>query len=51
MPKFAGIIVDISHESVDRPFSYKIKESMQEDITVGTGVLVPFGRGNKLVKG
>jgi len=49
--KFAGVIVDISHESVDRPFSYKIKESMQDDIAIGTCVRVPFGRGNKLVKG
>ena len=51
MPKFAGIIVDISHESVDRPFSYKIKESMQKDIAIGSCVRVPFGRGNKLLKG
>jgi len=51
MPKFAGIIVDISHESVDRPFSYKIKESMQKDIAIGSCVQVPFGRGNKLLKG
>ena len=34
--KFAGVIVDISHESVDRPFSYKIKESMQDDIIART---------------
>ncbi len=51
MPRFAGIIVDISHESVDRPFSYKIKESMQKDIAIGSCVRVPFGRGNKLLKG
>ena len=51
MPKFAGIIVDISHESVDRPFSYKIRESMQKDIAIGSCVQVPFGRGNKLLKG
>jgi len=49
--KFAGVIVDISHESVDRPFSYKIKESMQDDIAIGACVRVPFGRGNKPVKG
>ena len=49
--KYAGVIVDISHESVDRPFSYKIKESMRDEIAIGSCVSVPFGRGNKLIKG
>ena len=51
MPKYAKIIVDISHESVDRPFTYRIPEAFAESIAVGTCVRIPFGRGNKLLKG
>ena len=49
--KYAAVIVDISHESVDRPFTYRIKESMRDEISIGACVIVPFGRGNKLMKG
>ena len=49
--KYAAVIVDISHESVDRPFTYRIKECQRNEITIGTCVTVPFGRGNKLTKG
>ncbi|MBO5145924.1 MAG: primosomal protein N' [Lachnospiraceae bacterium] len=49
--RFANIIVDISHEKVDRPFQYRIPEALREEIAVGTAVMIPFGRGNKLIKG
>ena len=49
--KYADIIVNISHEKVDRAFQYRIPESLVELIRVGTPVQVPFGKGNKLVKG
>ncbi len=49
--KYAAVIVDISHESVDRPFTYRIKECQKDEIAIGTCVTVPFGRGNKLLKG
>ena len=49
--KYAAVIVDISHESVDRPFTYRIKESMRDEISIGACVTVPFGRGNKRMKG
>lgn len=51
MSKYAGIIVNISHESVDRAFSYRIPEYLEKDITIGTSVQVPFGSGNTLRKG
>lgn len=49
--KYANIIVDISHEKVDRPFQYKIPERLKGKIEAGTCVQVPFGMGNKQLKG
>ena len=49
--KYANIIVDISHEKVDRPFQYKIPEKLKGKIEAGTCVQVPFGMGNKQLKG
>ena len=48
---YADIIVDISHEKVDRPFQYLVPERLREKLEEGMCVLIPFGRGNKLVKG
>ncbi|MBP3459251.1 MAG: primosomal protein N' [Lachnospiraceae bacterium] len=49
--KYANICVDISHEKVDRPFQYKIPEKLQGKLEPGMQVLIPFGRGNKQIKG
>ena len=49
--RFANIIVDISHENVDRPFQYRIPDELMGKIAVGMAVTIPFGRGNKLIKG
>ncbi|MCR5282902.1 MAG: primosomal protein N' [Lachnospiraceae bacterium] len=43
---FARVIIDISHESVDRMFTYKVPEHLRDVISVGQCVSVPFGRGN-----
>lgn len=51
MPKYAGVIVNIAHEAVDRPFSYKIPERLMAEITIGSRVMIPFGKGNSLRKG
>jgi len=48
---FANIIVDISHEKVDRPFQYLIPPQLQGILEVGMSVMIPFGRGNKLIRG
>lgn len=49
--KFANIIVDISHEKLDRPFGYIIPERLMNRVQVGTAVKIPFGKGNRLISG
>lgn len=46
---FARIIVDVSNANVDRLFTYSIPDDME--IKPGHRVLVPFGKGNKIVEG
>ena len=50
-PKYADIIIDISHEAIDRTFQYKVPESLCEQVRIGTQVSIPFGRGNHLRSG
>lgn len=46
MKRFANIIVDISHEKVDRPFQYKVPEKLRDALRPGMRVYIPFGSGN-----
>ena len=48
---YGDIIIDITHEKLDRVFEYKIPEHLEDDCQVGVEVLVPFGVGNRQVKG
>lgn len=48
---FADIIVDISHEKLDRTFQYKIPESLESAVFPGAVVEVPFGKGNRSTMG
>ena len=50
-PKYADIIIDISHEAIDRTFQYKVPESLCDQVRIGTQVSIPFGRGNHLRSG
>lgn len=49
--KYANIIIDISHEKVDRTFQYLIPGSLAGRVKPGSCVSVPFGAGNHLRKG
>ncbi len=49
--QYADIIVDISHEKLDRAFQYRVPEHLRDVLEVGMCVTVPFGNGNKLIKG
>lgn len=48
---FADIIIDISHEKVDRPFQYRVPEELEDRIRIGMVVEIPFGNGNHLRRG
>jgi len=49
MAQYANIIVDISHEKLDKTFQYKVPERMRERLVLGMQVYIPFG--NRKVKG
>ena len=42
--KFAGVIVDISHEQLDKIFQYIIPETMLPELEIGMKVQIPFGK-------
>lgn len=48
---FADVIVDISVKSLDRPFQYIVPEEMIDDAVIGAMVIIPFGSGNRELKG
>lgn len=47
MPRYADVIIEISHEKVDRPFQYRIPPELIQEVYPGVRVHVPFGRGNQ----
>ena len=51
MAKYAGIIVDISLEKLDRVFDYKIPAYLEDAVYPGVQVMIPFGAGNRQIKG
>lgn len=48
---YAQIIIDISHGRLDRPFTYRIPGALQNDLCLGSLVVVPFGKGDTKRKG
>ncbi len=48
---FARIITDNTSSELDRTFTYEIPESYIEKAQTGMRVLIPFGRGNRLLEG
>lgn len=49
--RYANIIIDISHEKVDRTFQYRIPDELMGILEPGMCVQVPFGAGNHLRQG
>lgn len=48
---YADVIIDISHEKLDKVFQYRIPEELLERLVIGMQVQVPFGGGNVLRTG
>lgn len=46
--RFANVIIDIAHESVDRSFQYLVPDELTDILKEGDCVEVPFGKGNTL---
>ncbi len=51
MDVYAQIIVDITHEKLDRAFQYRVPDRLSEAVHVGCQVIVPFGASNKEITG
>lgn len=49
--EYASVIVDISHEKLDRVFQYRVPKELQNRLQAGMQVEVPFGMGNRRMKG
>lgn len=47
---YAQVIIKTINQSIDKIFEYNIPDEFQ-NISLGTRVKVPFGRGNKLIEG
>lgn len=48
--KFANVIVDITHEKLDKIFQYIIPDELKDDIYPGVQAEVAFGRGNRNIR-
>lgn len=48
---YADIIVDITHEKLDKIFQYSIPSDLDGVLQIGMEVIVPFGRSNRETKG
>ena len=48
---YANIIVNISHENLDRTFQYKIPSPLQNVVEIGSYVRIPFGKSNRMIEG
>ncbi|MCI7180469.1 MAG: primosomal protein N' [Schaedlerella sp.] len=48
---FANIIIDITHEKLDRIFQYRVPSRLEGELCIGMEVNVPFGKGSRLTKG
>lgn len=48
---YADIIIDITHEKLDKVFQYAVPSNLEGKLSVGMEVIVPFGKGNRSTKG
>lgn len=48
---YADIIVDISHENLDKTYQYRIPAALEQQVSVGMPVAISFGNGNRKITG
>lgn len=48
---YADIIIDISHEQLDKTFQYAVPEELENTIDIGMTVDIPFGAGKRIITG
>ena len=48
---YAKVIIDITHEKLDKVFEYGVPSELEGMLCVGMEVVVPFGRGNRETSG
>ena len=49
--RYAQVVIDISHEALDRPFTYLVPDHLKEQVFPGAVVDIPFGKGNTQRRG
>lgn len=49
--KYADVIIDISHERLDKTYQYAVPERLHSAAVIGAPVSVPFGRGSRIISG
>ena len=48
---YANVIVDITHERLDKTFQYRVPKELEGELRPGMQVWFPFGNGNRRQKG
>ena len=48
---YAKVIVDITHEKLDKVFEYRIPAELEGVLAIGMEVVIPFGKGNRETNG
>lgn len=48
---YADVIVDISHEKLDKTYQYRIPEQLKAKAAVGSPVRISFGKGHRSITG
>lgn len=49
--QYADIVVDISHEKLDKTFQYRVPDNLKGRLEPGMCVRIPFGNGNRIIRG
>ncbi|WP_058485310.1 primosomal protein N' [Defluviitalea phaphyphila] len=47
----AEVIIEISHQNIDKVFHYIVPKNLESKVKIGLRVKVPFGKGNKKIRG